>query len=158
MLYSNCVLAMADGDDIEVQSCDDMSSSDSVTGSQETIASQVRQWKWPFRGVGSNKLVIILIWADCFLQLTLYRLQYSHFKTDKYKIENSYSPLQTHWTDIAVHVTFALSCPIAGLIAEAYVGRYKVISYTLKILWLLSIAGSLLSIWDYTAPQAEEKI
>ena len=161
------MLVMTDEEDIRLlQSCDEnVTPSDSLTESQETIASQVKytvqRWKWPFRNIGSSRLVIILIWAfliDCSLRLTLYKLQYSHFKTDKHKIENSYSPLQTHWTDVAVNVTFALSCPIAGLIAEVYIGRYKVISYALRLLWLLTIVGSLLSIWDYTVPHAKEKL
>ena len=36
---------------------------------------------------------------------------------------------------------FAISCPIASLLAEVVIGRYKFISLLLRALWLLHITG-----------------
>lgn len=103
--------------------------------------------------------MLILAWGfliDCALRLTLYKLQYPHLKLEKEEDENSYSPWLTHWSDVAVNLTFAISCPIMGLIAEVFISRYRTISYALRILWLLSIAESVLSICEYCLPHTDE--
>ena len=135
------------------------------TSTQSTIASQVTETvvhlKWPFRSIGSCRLVLILVWGfviDCSLRLMLYKLQYPHLQLERSKDENSYSPWLTHWSDITFNITFALSCPIAGYIAEVLVGRYKVISFALRILWLVSIAGSVLSICEYNLPHSDKAL
>ena len=45
-----------------------------------------------------------------------------------------------------------LSCPIASLLAEVVVGRYKFISYTLRAQWLLSVVGSVITVGEYYLP------
>lgn len=144
---------------------DSIALSTSPTNNQDNLASEVAQTtqsrKSPFRSIGSSRLVLILVWGfliNCSLRLILYRLQYPHLKLEKSKDENSYSPWLTHGNDVVFNITFAISCPIAGLIAEVWVGRYRTISYTLRILWLLSIAGSVLSLCQYCLPHADKVI
>lgn len=150
-----------------VHSCnDDATSRDSTTDiDQETTPTRVpltkKRSKWQFRSIGSSQLVIILVWGfiiNCSLRLTLYKLEYPHFKLERDEEENSFSPWQVHWNDVIFNTTFAISCPIAGLIAEIFVGRYKLISYSLRGLWLLFITGCVLSICEYCLPKAGELI
>ena len=144
-----------------IHSCSSDSTYDSQLETSCQVTSKDRHWKWPFRSIGSRRLAIILAWGfiiDCSLRLTRYRLQYPHLELENNKEENSYSPWFVHWNDIAVNMTFAISCPITGLIAEVIVGRYKLISFSLKVLWLLSIAGCVLSICEYCLLKAHNTI
>ena len=144
-----------------IHSCGDNTSRDSATESLNTNTSQVpgthKHWKRPFRSVCSSQLVIILAWSfivNCSLRLSRYNLDYPHLRLETNKQENSYAPWLTHWNDVINNMAFAISCPIAGLIAEVIVGRYKLISYSLRGLWLLSIASCVLSICEYCVPKA----
>ena len=144
-----------------IQSCTD--NTPPALESQDTRVCQVPHTegkrKWQFRTIGSSHLVIILVWGfiiDCSLRLTDYRLQYPHMQLENMQLEedNSVSPWLTHWSEIATSVTFAISCPLAGLLAEVAVGRYRLISHSLKALWVLSIAGSALSICEHCLSRA----
>ena len=134
-----------------------------ITSSQVTIASQVTEtvvhWKWPIRRIKSRRIALLLVWGfliDCSLRLTLYGLQYPHLKLEKTKSEERYSPWLTHWSDITFNLAFAISCPVSGYIADMFFGRYKVIRTSLRLLWLTSLIGALLSIFDYVVPNADE--
>ena len=134
-----------------------------ITSSQVTIASQVTEtvvhWKWPIRRITSRRIALLLAWGfliDCSLRLTLYGLQYPHLKLEKTKSEERYSPWLTHWSDITFNLAFAISCPVSGYIADMFFGRYKVIRTSLRLLWLTSLIGALLSIFDYVVPNADE--
>ena len=50
---------------------------------------------------------------------------------------------------ILFYATFSISCPIASLLAEVFIGRYKFISYTLRAQWLISVAGSVILAGEY---------
>ena len=134
-----------------------------ITSSQVTIASQVTEtvvhWKWPIRRIKSRRIALLLAWGfliDCSLRLTLYGLQYPHLKLEKTKSEERYSPWLTHWSDITFNLAFAISCPVSGYIADMFFGRYKVIRTSLRLLWVTSLIGALLSIFDYVVPNADE--
>ena len=45
--------------------------------------------------------------------------------------------------------------PIVGLLAQVAIGRYKLISYSLRILWILSVIASIISIIEEIVPVAE---
>jgi hypothetical protein len=47
---------------------------------------------------------------------------------------------------------FSISCPIASLLAEVVVGRYKFISYTLRAQSLLCVVGSVIIVGEYYLP------
>ena len=114
----------------------------SIHGIQERSNPQARptdrhRKKWPFRGFGSKNIFIILAWvfvANCS----------RHFK-DSFRR----SPWLLELNSVVYFAAFALSCPVASLLAEVAVGRYKLISYTLRVLWVFSVAGSLLSVCAY---------
>ena len=46
-------------------------------------------------------------------------------------------------------VAFAISCPIANLLAEVVVGRYKFISFILKAMWFIHVIGLGISVCEY---------
>ena len=141
-----------------IHSCTSDSTYDSQQETSCQVTSKARHWKWPFRSIGSCRLAIILAWGfiiDCSLRLAL---QYPHLELENNKEENSYSPWFVYWKDVAINMTIAISCPITGLIAEVIVGRYKLISLSLKVLWLLSIAGCVLSICEYCLLKAHDTI
>ena len=45
--------------------------------------------------------------------------------------------------------------PIVGLLAQVAIGRYKLISYSLRTLWILSVIASIISIIEEILPAAE---
>ena len=45
-----------------------------------------------------------------------------------------------------------MSCPVASLLAEVVVGRYKFIRYTLRVQWLFFFAGAVISVGTYCLP------
>ena len=54
-----------------------------------------------------------------------------------------------------------LSCvlvPVVSLLAEVVIGRYRLVSYSLKTMWLLSIVASVLSVCEETLPMAKTKL
>ena len=50
------------------------------------------------------------------------------------------------------YTAFAVSCPVASLLAEVVVGRYKFICYTLRVQWLFFFAGAVISVGAYCLP------
>ena len=42
--------------------------------------------------------------------------------------------------------TVAISCLIVSLLAEVVISRYKLVSYSLKAMWLLSIISAIITI------------
>ena len=48
-----------------------------------------------------------------------------------------------------------ITIPIASLLAEVVIGRYKLVIYTLKGIWLLSIVGNVLTLCGKTLPVAD---
>ena len=144
-----------------IQSCseDSITSEDSRDNNNTVghVLHTERKRKWPFRSIGSRRLVLILVWGfliDCSLSLTNYKLQYTRLLVE----DNTVSPWSTHWNKLAMLATFAIFCPLASLLAEVIVGRYQLISHSMKVLWLLSIAGTILSICQYHLPRAGDAI
>ena len=116
--------------------------------------------KLPFRTIGSSHLVILLVWQfiiDRSLGLSVYKLQYhrTHLETKQFVAANPVSPWLANWSEIIMVV---ISFPLAGLLGEVVVGRYRLISHSLKALWLLPIAGSVLSIAECYLPRAGNTI
>ena len=44
--------------------------------------------------------------------------------------------------------TLSVSCPIASLLAEVIISRYKLVSFSLKAMWLLAIAGTIMTVCE----------
>ena len=103
--------------------------------------------KWQFRSIGSRSILLILIWQlliTSSLGITWRKLQAysSTLKTDE---TESYSLV------LPVLGILVLSCsilPISSLLAEVAIGRYKLISYSLKLMWLLYIVSAVISVWE----------
>ena len=103
--------------------------------------------KWQCRSIGSSRLLLILIWLfiiQCSTYLTVNRL----IKKEK---EDSVSRWFTDESLIGI-ATVSISCPIASLLAEVVLSRYKLVSFSLKVMWLLSIVDCVISLCEESLP------
>ena len=55
---------------------------------------------------------------------------------------------------LVISSVIVITIPIASLLAEVVIGRYKLVSYTLKGIWLLSIVGNVLTLCGKTLPDS----
>ena len=101
--------------------------------------------KWQFRSISSRSILLILTWQlliTCSLGITWGELQYYTLALTK---DETYA-LGVPATGILV-----LCCsifPISSLLAEVAIGRYKLISHSLKLMWLLYIVSAVISVWE----------
>ena len=113
--------------------------------------------KWHLRSIGSSSLLIILIWEyaiSCSLGLSLYRIQYlSSMKPDEYNSVSLW--LMNEKSLIGIVVLSSLFLPVVGLLSQVAIGRYKLISYFIKILWIFSVIASIISICEESLPVAK---
>ena len=107
--------------------------------------------KWRLRGIGSSSLLLILTWGfiiSCSINFTQETFDV-YYQVEKERTV----PL---WVvDANIVVISSLSCitiPIVSLIAEVAIGRYKLVSYSLKAMWFISIVGSVITICGETLP------
>ena len=123
----------------------------SAPGVQENYRCQKRHRritkirKWPFRSIGSSSLLLILTWLfiiQCSLYTTLNRVQYTVSTHDA-----SNSTWISGETLVGVAM-LSISCPIASILAEVAIGRYRLASLSLKAMWILSFAGSVISVCE----------
>ena len=96
--------------------------------------------KWQHRSIGSRNILLILTWS--FIVNCSQRV----LETRESKIK---SPWLVQFNDYIYLAAFAISCPIASLLAEVVIGRYKFISLLLRALWLLHITGVGISLSGY---------
>ena len=112
--------------------------------------------KWQFRGIGSSSILLILTWEFiicCSLAFPLYRIRYFHFSSRKQDLHNSFFIWFTkakYLIGIAVVSTILL--PLISLLAQLVIGGYKLISCCLKILWIISVIASIISIFEESIP------
>ena len=100
-----------------------------------------RRRRWPFRSSGSSNTIIILAW--------MFIMCCSQELTDFYSRSRKQTSSISSARFILYYAMFSISCPIASLLAEVVVGRYKFISYTLRAQWLLSVVGSVITVGEY---------
>jgi peptide/histidine transporter 3/4 len=107
--------------------------------------------KWRLRGIGSSSLLLILTWGfiiSCSINFTQETFDV-YYQVEKERTV----PLWVVEANIVV--ISSLSCitiPIVSLIAEVAIGRYKLVSYSLKAMWFISIVGSVITICGETLP------
>ena len=115
--------------------------------------------KWPFRGIGSRSILLILTWdfiICCSLAFPLFRIHYFHFSSRKQDQDGSISLWFTKGKYlIAIAVVSTILLPVISLLAQVVIGRYKLISYSLRILWILSVIASIISIFEESLPVAK---
>ena len=115
--------------------------------------------RWQFRGIGSSSILLILTWEFiicCSLAFPVYRIQYFNFSSKKQDQENSVSLWFTEEKYlIGVVVVSTILLPLISLLAQVVIGRYKLISYCLKILWISSVIASIISIFEESIPVGE---
>ena len=116
--------------------------------------------KWRHRGIGSRSLLLILIWEYaicCSLGFPLYRIQYlGSSKRSKFDSISLWLMQEKSLISIAVLSTILL--PVVSLLAQVVIGRYKLISYSLKTVWLISVIASLISICEDILPVAKSTL
>ena len=112
--------------------------------------------KWRFRKLGSNTILLIIAWefiASCSLSLTMHKiLQHFHSTLDKEEEDGSLSLWMVKGDTLIGIATLSISCPIASLLAEVVISRYKLVSFSLKVMWLLSLTASIVSICQESLP------
>ena len=96
--------------------------------------------------LAQKKILLILAW--------LFVVNFSHSVNDNmdpvsYYGKGAISPWLEKVNDIFRLVAFVISFPVANLLAEVVVGRYKFISFLLKVLWVLRIVGLGISVCEY---------
>ena len=96
--------------------------------------------KWQHRSIGSRNILLILTWSF------IVNCSQHVLETRESKIK---SPWLVQFNDYIYLAAFAISCPIASLLAEVVIGRYKFISLLLRALWLLHITGVGISLSGY---------
>ena len=133
---------------------------ESSPGVQETDRSQVRhyrnQGKWRkclFRNIGSRSILLILTWQfliQCSLYLSLKHFHFSYQlqKEDSLGVgDNSVFAVQEKYI-LGFAILSCILIPIVTLLAEVVIGRYRLVSYSMKAMWLLSIVCSVISICE----------
>ena len=106
---------------------------------------RVLRRKWQFRSIGSRSILLILIWQfliTCSLGITWGELQVYTLALKKDEIFPLGLPA------IGILVLCCSIFPISSLLAEVAIGRYKLISYSLKLMWLLYIVSAVISVWE----------
>ena len=140
-------------------SCGDTSTPiESVQAVQENPKYQVRHSNsrirklLSFRSIGSSSLLLILTWhfiIQCSINITTNRMQYVESNE-----ERDGSLWFTGEAPIGATAIY-ISCPIASLLAEVVISRYKLVSFALKALWLLSIVDCIISVCAENLPVAK---
>ena len=134
----------------------DKSLTESAPGGQERYRCQIRhatrrRRKWPFRSIGSSSILLIITWQlmiECSLNITVNRMQYI--------IEEQKKAAQWLTSETFIGITtLSISYPIASLLAEVVMSRYKLLSYCLKVMWMFYIAGSVISVCEQSLPIAK---
>ena len=108
--------------------------------------------KWQFRGIGSSSILLILTWEfiiSCSLAFSLYRIQF-FTKQDLHNSVSLWFSKAKYLIGVAVVSTILL--PLIILLAQVVIGGYKLISCCLKILWILSLIASIISIFEESMP------
>ena len=139
---------------------------DSCAGRESESASDIKKnerqcvkytntWrrKWRFRSIGSSSLLLILTWQfiiRCSLGFTRHRTRYVFFEKEKEEHGSDY--LWIVGDGVISVTTLLISCPAASLLAEVVISRYKLVSYSLKAMWLLSFVGSVISVCEDSLP------
>ena len=118
--------------------------------------------RWQFRGIGSSSILLILTWEFiicCSLAFPLYRIRYFHFNSGRQDQHNYVSLWFTKGKYlIGVAVVSTILLPVISLLAQVVIGGYKLISYCLKIVWILSVIASIMSIFEEFLPVAETTV
>ena len=123
----------------------------SAQGIRESGSSHARltnrpRRKWTLRTPGSRKILLILAW--------LFVVIFSKYVNENmdpllYYGKGTISLWLEEFNEVVRSVAFVISCPVANLLAEVVVGRYKFISFLLKALWFLRIVGLGISVFEY---------
>ena len=142
------------------ESCsgDDVTVTASSPGVQESNICRVRHTsrrrKWRHRSIGSRSLLLILAWVFiicCSLNFTLKTMkQYKSNLSPEKKENPAFLWLLEPKYALVISSVIVITIPIASLLAEVVIGRYKLVSYTLKGIWLLSIVGNVLTLCGKT--------
>ena len=146
----------------ESYSGDNVTVMESSPGDEESNIGRVRHTsrrrKWRHRSIGSRSLLLILAWEliiCCSLNFTLKTMQqYKSNLSPEQKENPAVVWLLEPKYALVISSVIVITIPIASLLAEVVIGRYKLVSYTLKGIWLLSIVGNVLTLCGKTLPDS----
>ena len=110
--------------------------------SLDLAKARARKRKFVLRGFGSRKLLIII--ALTFIVTS--SIHFPRITLEYISGEHAISIWVAQFNNVIYYTAFAISCPVASLLAEVVVGRYKLVSWTLRALWTVSLTGSVIAI------------
>ena len=117
---------------------------ESVPRVRESYRYQVKQSsrrrKWTLRTIGSRSLLLIPTWL--FVSLSAPKI--SHSYTHLEKVNPDYPWIKGE--ALLGIGTLSISSRIVSLLAEVVISGYKLVSWSLKSMWFISIVGSIISI------------
>ena len=120
--------------------------------SLDLTKARARKRKFMLRGFGSKKLFIILAWVF----ITSSSMHFQTITLEYISEENNISIWFANY--VTYFTAFAISCPVASLLAEVVVGRYKLVSWTLRALWTVSLTGSVIAILFEYCPSTASSV
>ena len=104
-----------------------------------------RQWRrCKFRGIGSSSVLLIIIW------LFLISISLSTIIRFQYYL----TPDDTGEIGAGCLSSVVVFLPVSSLLAEVVISRYKLVRYSLRAIWFLSIVNCALTITGYSVPTA----
>ena len=130
-----------------IQSCSDGTSNTESANRCGVRHTNRRRRKWTFRNIGSSSILLILTWVFI-VQCSLSLLLSSESTQEKAQWEQLTG-------FVGVSTLICIIIPIVSLLAEVVFGRYKLVSISIKIMWLLYIATSAISVCEGIVPAAK---
>ena len=152
-----------------IESCSGVSNTltESAPRIQETDRSQVRhhrnRGKWrkcSFRSIGTRSILLILTWQfiiQCAIRFTFNNFHQLQKEGSLGLRDSSVFAVQEKYI-LGFAILSCVLIPIVTLLAEVVIGRYRLVSYSLKVMWLLSIVGCVFSICEKALPVAKTKL
>ena len=150
------------------ESCSGVSNTltESAPRVQETNRSHDRHnckyWKYSYRSIGSRSLLLLLTWQfiiQCSLGFTLKHFIFN-FQLEEDSLDfwiSSQLVVQERYI-LGIATLSCVLVPIISLLAEVVIGQYRLVSFSLKAMWLLSIVGSVFSIYEEAMPMDKTKL
>jgi hypothetical protein len=131
-----------------MQSCNADNTDEEINSVRRSQVTHQKRFKmrWSFRSISSSTLLIILAWGflvHCSIAFTTYKIK-SSFR----KVEGDVLLWVKEWRNVIYLLILSIAFPMAILLAEVVIGRYKLTKYTLWLLWMFSIVGAVLSLCE----------
>ena len=117
-----------------------------------------RMKKLKFRGIGSRYLLLLLAWIFLIkFSLNTQVLRKPLDQVVDHAANKSHQLIGVYSLSV-LSLASIVSIPAASLLAEVVLGRYKMVKYCLKAIWLFSIGNCIISLIAYSTQLVESKV